>query len=67
MSTVYIPTTSVGWADTTNIPTTFVGTAIPTKLLETVYFGKSCGGHLTFQFETSGQIFKKGWGYHKKF
>ena len=29
-------------ADTTSIPTTFVGTVIPTKLLGTVYFDKSC-------------------------
>ena len=29
-------------ADTTSIPTTFMGTAIPTKLLGTVYFDKSC-------------------------
>ena len=35
---VCIPTTFAGRADTTSIPTTFVGTAIPTKLVGTVYF-----------------------------
>ena len=37
-----IPITFVGRADTTSIPKTFVGTAIPTKLVGTVYFDKSC-------------------------
>ena len=34
--------TLLGLADATSIPTTFVGLVIPTKLLGTVYFDKSC-------------------------
>ena len=37
-------------ADTTSIPTTFVGTVIPTKLLGTVYFDKSCIPYHTIPF-----------------
>ena len=40
--TYFIPTTLVGMADATSSPTTFVGMVIPTKLLGTVYFDKSC-------------------------
>ena len=40
--TQFIPSTLVGWAADTSIPTTFVGMVIPTKLLGTVYFDKSC-------------------------
>ena len=40
--TYSIPTTFVGSTDTNSIPTTVVGIDIPTKLVGTVYFDKSC-------------------------
>ena len=41
--TYNIPTTFICMTYATIIPTTVVGTDIPTKLLGTVYFDKSCG------------------------
>ena len=43
--TYIIPTIFVGRVDTTSIPTTVVGRQIPTKLVGTVYFDKSCNKH----------------------
>ena len=43
--TYSIPTTFIGRAYTTSIPTTVVGMDIPTKLVGTVYFDKSCNMH----------------------
>ena len=40
-----IPTTFIGRAYTTSIPTTVMGMEIPTKLVGTVYFDKSCDTH----------------------
>ena len=47
-------------ADTTSIPTTFVGMVIPTKLLGTVYFDKSCGRDGTGQ-DGTGQDGTGSW------
>ena len=44
----FIPITLLGMSDAISIPTTFVGLVIPTKLLETVYFDKSCMPELLF-------------------
>ena len=43
--TKFIPISLVGRADVNSIPTTFVGMVIPTKLLGTVCFDKSCNMH----------------------
>ena len=40
--TFSLPTTFIGRTDTPSIPTIVVGQGIPTKLVGTVYFGKSC-------------------------
>ena len=47
--TYSIPTTIIGRTDCTRIPTTVVRIGIPTKLLGTVYFDKSCQRHSTGQ------------------
>ena len=41
--TFSLPTTFIGRMDTPSTPTIVVGQGIPTKLVGTVYFDKSCG------------------------
>ena len=45
-----ITTIFVGRTGTPSIPTTYVGTDIPTKLVGTVYFDKSCIILGTYQY-----------------
>ena len=45
--TFSLPTTFIGRTDTPSIPTIVVGQGIPTKLVGTVYFGKSYLTHGT--------------------
>ena len=50
--TYSIPTTFIGRAYTTSIPTTVVGIDIPTKLVGTVYFDKSCPPHYLLEISS---------------